>query len=958
MKKPALIVVAVLAIAVFFLFQRISLEESREKNKEHYQEGEESEEEERETGADKQLSMWFQAKAYPDPTDLSGKYQHAWEQYLELKNKTLSRAGRLFSSSNWTTLGPVTNIGGRILTIAVDPNNSNNLWAGSASGGIWKSTNAGSSWTPVATNLPVLGVSSIIIDPTNSNVIYAGTGEVYRADTSNIGFNVWKTRGTYGIGIIKSTNGGTSWTQVLTRTTSQLFAIQMLKFDPTNSNTVYACATDGLYRSTNNGTSWSKILDKIYVSDVAINPSNTDQIVAAIGNVTNADKGIYRTTNGSNASPTWVKITSGLPSFEGYIRLAQTGSSALYASIGVDGGTSSNELYQSSNFGLTWSAKSGSNHCSYQHWFAHDLAINPNNTDLLLIMGVNWYRYTSSTSSRTNVSTAGHADVHDIVFDPNVSNRVYVCHDGGISVSNNGGANFSTINNGLNATQFYASLGVSTSNANRMVGGLQDNNQVQYNGTSWNTISGGGGDGACCAIHPTNDNIILAGRDAKQIFRSTNGGSSYSSVTSWWGSAGDSRTAFVPPYAFSRSNPNVVYMATDNLHKSTNAGSSFSNNTLGSGTPTNFVEQIHKTGIALAVSPTDENKVYVSTSPFAQYDNDDDHIYVTGSPNVLKTTTGNTPFSSIKGSLPDRFIMDFAISSNSDDSVYVVLGGFGTSHVYLTPDGGTTWLSRGAGLPDVPFNAIVIDPVHQDYIYAGCDLGVYVSPDRGATWYDYNTGFYDATLVMDLQIDANNKLIAATHGKGVFRSDLYVHSLLPAVITDFNGTGYKEYNQLKWIVSQEQDVARYELERSTDGSSFARIGTVTARNSSVETSYIHNDYTTLFETYYRLKIIDNDGASKYSTIVFIRKKGLKSEFSVLGNPFAKEIVLKYKLSDSQKISVQLINESGALIRKEEYTATAGTGFYTIGGFEKMASGVYLLNIVSGTDHQVIKLLKK
>ncbi|MBK6937018.1 MAG: hypothetical protein IPH18_09170 [Chitinophagaceae bacterium] len=156
-----------------------------------------------------------------------------------------------------------------------------------------------------------MGVSSIIVDPANSNVIYAGTGEVYRVDSSNIGFNVWKCRGTYGIGIIKSTDGGTTWTQVMTKTTSQLFAIQMLKFDPTNSNTIYACATDGLYRSTNNGTSWSQILSKIYVSDVAINPTNTNQIVVGVGNMVNADKGIYRTTNGSNASPAWSKIAGG-----------------------------------------------------------------------------------------------------------------------------------------------------------------------------------------------------------------------------------------------------------------------------------------------------------------------------------------------------------------------------------------------------------------------------------------------------------------------------------------------------------------------------------------------------------------------------------------------------------------------------------------------------------------------
>lgn len=968
MKKPALICIAVLAITGYFLFHKSIFREQIKNEKEYLEEEEEGEEKEKKSGAAYQLSNWFQAKGYPNPENLSGKYQKAWEEYKEIKKKTQATfSARLNSVSNWTQLGYCidggTRIGGRIVCMAIDPNNTDNLWVGSASGGIWRSTDAGANWTPVPTNLPVLGVSAILVDPSNSNIIYAGTGEVYHTEVPVMGFNVWKTRGTYGIGIIKSTNGGATWSQVMTKVSSDLFAISEMAFQPGNSSTIYACATDGVYRSTNSGTSWSQVYAGINVRDIAINPSNTDQIVISVGNVTNSVKGIFRTTNGNNASPTWNQISAGLPgSFSGYIALDNVGSGMLAASIGIGSG---NEVYRSTDFGANWSVLSTSSHTSYQFWFAHTIGINPFFTDSLIYGGVSIYRHrTIATTGRTSISGL-HADHHDVKFDPVRRGTVYVCNDGGVYKSTNGGVSFAAINNGLNATQFYASLGVSRQTANRMVGGLQDNGQVVYNGTNWVTPSGGGGDGTACAVHPTNDNIMLACRDARAIKRSTDGGGSFSELAnSSWAFDGDSRTAFVAPIAFAPSNGNIVYQVSDNIHRSTNAGASFSNNSLGSTppypatTPNAYVEQRHKTGIALAVSHTNENKIYVSTSPFAQYDNDVNNIYVTGSPNVFKTTTPTTtPYTSIKGSLPDRFVMDFAISENSDDSVYVVLGGFGTSHVYLTPDGGATWISRGAGLPDVPFNAIVIDPVHEGYIYAGCDFGVYVSPDRGLTWYDYNTGFYDATLVMDLQIDANNKLIAATHGKGVFRSDLYIHSTLPAVLTDFGGTGYKEYNQLKWTVTQEQDVSRYELERSTDGSSFSNIATVTARNSPVETIYSHKDYTTLFEAYYRLKMVDEDGTTTYSTIVFIRKSGIKNEFNVLGNPFNSEIVLKYKLSGDQKISIQLFNAAGALVRKEEYAATAGTGIYTISGFQKIPTGVYWLNIESNGDRQVIKLMK-
>ena len=980
MKKPVILLLSAVLLTsiasyVIFRYEKPGTVINKENDKEEKSE----EEKELQSGAARQLNGWFQAKGYPNPENISAKYQKAWKEYEEIKKKSQTHfATRLTSASNWTSLGYCSNggtrIGGRVVCMAIDPNNTNNLWVGSASGGIWRSTNAGTTWTAVPTNLPVLGVSAIIVDPSNSNIIYAGTGEVYHTEVPVMGFNVWKTRGTYGIGVIKSTNGGTTWSQVMTKVPSDLFSIQSMAFQPGNSTTIYACATDGVYRSTNSGGAWSQIYSGINVRDIAINPSNTDQIVISVGNMTNATKGIFRTTNGNSATPTWTQITSGLPaSFQGYIKMDNVGSGELIASIGISSSTanSNREIYRSTDFGSTWAVVGGTtsgsttNHCSYQFWFAHTVAINPFDTDSLMFGGVNLYRYRRSTTVRV-AESGPHADQHDIKFDPVRRGTVYVCNDGGVYKSTDGGNNFTAINDGLNATQFYASLGVSKTNANRMVGGLQDNGQVVYNGTNWVAPTGAGGDGTACAVHPTNDNIMLACRDARAIKRSTNGGSSFGELAnSSWAFDGDSRTAFVAPIAFAPSNGNIVYQISDNIHRSTDAGASFSNNTLGAtppypaATPNAYVEQQHKTGIALAVSHTNENKIYVSTSPFAQADNDVNTIFINGNPNVFKTTTPTTtPYTSIKGSLPDRFVMDFAISTNNDDSVYVVLGGFGTSHVYLTPDGGATWISRGAGLPDVPFNAIVIDPINEGYIYAGCDFGVYVSPDRGATWYDYNTGFYDATLIMDLQIDANNKLIAATHGKGVFRSDLYQHTVLPATLTDFNGTGHTDYNQLKWTVSQEQNLSRYELERSIDGSSFARVATVTAQNQSSETTYTHNDITTLFETYYRLKIIDIDGSFTYSSIVFIRKTAAKNEFSVLGNPFGSEIVLQYKLSRDQKISVQLLNAAGSLLRKEEYAATAGTGMYTIGGFQYLTPGMYLLRVESGNDRQTIKLMKK
>ncbi len=918
-----------------------------------YEEEKEEEEEERfgpMSGADRQLGMWLQAKGYPDPTYLGDKYARAWQQYLQIKkNGSLSRG----NAANWTSIGPSTTIGGRIVCIAIDPNNVNNIWAGSASGGIWKSTDASATWTPVITNLPLLGVASILIDPNNSQIMYAGTGEVYRSGTEgNIGFNVWKARGTYGIGIIKSTDGGVTWSQIMTKSTSDLFAIQMMAFHPTTSTTLFACATDGLYRSTNSGSTWTKILNKTYVCDIAIDPGNPDRMAVAVGNLVDTDKGVYYTTNGTNATPTWT-LATGIPSFTGYIRLDNVGTT-MYAAVG---GTGGNEIYTSANFGQSWTAKTGSSHTGGQYWFAHDLDINPFATDSIICAGVNWYRYRNSTSTLTGVGTAGHDDVHDIEYDPVRRGYVYVACDGGVYRSIDGGGTFANRNNGLSATQFYASLAPHPTNANIIIGGLQDNNVVRYNGTTWTQYTGG--DGGPCA-YASNGAYLLASHDARNVYYSTNG----TTYTQRLANLGltyneDRRTGFMAPVAISKSNPQYAYAASDNLHISTNSGVSFARNTPAS--MTRPIEATYKTAIALAVSPSNFNKVYVSTSPFSQ--NNDNTITVNPPPNVLRSTNASNDasytFSSIKGSLPDRFVMDFAISENSDDSVYVAIGGFGTTHVYLTPDGGTTWIPRGTGLPDVPFNAILIDPTKPQVLYAGCDLGLYLSTDRGATWTDYNNGFWDATLIMDLQVDANNKLLAATHGKGVFRSDLY-SGTLPVTITSFSGVHQHGVNKLTWTTESERNLRQYELEKSLNGLDYTTIATVTPRNQSGTHTYDQNDVVNTNTTaiyYYRLKSVDLDGALTYSRTVALQVNG-KKNFSILNNPFGDQISVGMNLPVGGKLVINLYDNKGSLVRQKNYNAATGANTFILDDVSVLPKGTYVVEAVINRQRYSQQVLKK
>jgi len=352
--------------------------------------------------------------------------------------------------------------------------------------------------------------------------------------------------------------------------------------------------------------------------------------------------------------------------------------------------------------------------------------------------------------------------------------------------------------------------------------------------------------------------------------------------------------------------------------------------------------------------------LYISTSPFAQYDNDVNNLYVNTPPNLFKSTNGGASFTNIKSTLPDRFVMDFAISQVNDDSVWVVLGGFGTSHVYVTGNGGTTWTSKGLGLPDVPTNAIALDPLNPSVIYVGNDLGVYVSPDYGGTWYDFNRGMWDATQIMDLVLTSNRKIVAATHGKGVFVSDVFA-SNLPITLLNFSGSNQGKYNNLKWTTAFESNADHFELQRSFEGRDFVPVANVAAQNSATGASYSYNDDVSDIKTaeiiFYRLKLIDKDGSFEYSNVVSIRMP-LKSNFVVKGNPFHDIIRMQLTVPQKQNIQMNLYDEGGRLVASRSMMALAGINEFTWDNVQTLAAGNYVLDVRTMKERFSQKLRKQ
>ena len=260
------------------------------------------------------LSMQFlsEIRSFPDPDIPEDKFYRAFEY-----SKTMPQFDALNDSpTQWQSIGP-NNIGGRSLCMEFSPVDTATLFMGSASGGLWKSVTGGlgaNAWQRIETGYPSLAVSSIAIDSVNPNVMYIGTGENYGYQYSLNGVDVRVTRGMYGIGILKTTNGGTNWSKSLDWSYNNQRGVWRVLMNPKNRNTVYAATSEGVWKSINAGSSWFQVLNYQMVMDMEINPVDTSVLYISVGNLTNnvpnANVGIYKSTN---AGTSWVKLTGGLP---------------------------------------------------------------------------------------------------------------------------------------------------------------------------------------------------------------------------------------------------------------------------------------------------------------------------------------------------------------------------------------------------------------------------------------------------------------------------------------------------------------------------------------------------------------------------------------------------------------------------------------------------------------------
>lgn len=713
------------------------------------------------------------------------------EKYNKYQNAQKLSSVVSATTANWTFKGPSTSAGGyfgigRINCIAFHPTLANTFWVGTPAGGLWKTTDGGSTWSTNTDNLPVLGVSDIAIDPTNPNIMYLATGDGEGALSLANGEGDTKS-----IGVLKSTNGGTTWTAVLTASVSQNILIRRLIISPSNPQVLLAATSVGIYRTANGGVSWSLVSSTDWFMDLEFKPTDPNYVYAT----TFSSSGNAQIFTSTNNGVTWAQVTS----FTNYNRInvavSANSPSLVDALCSVATGTNANGfggLWFSSNSGASFSQYFFSNcsnnllkgtinasGCGGQGFYDLAYALNPTNANEIWLGGVNTWRSTDggSTFSINNYWTTNtvvpnvHADKHFITHHPLNTSFVYECNDGGLYGTNNGGASWFNATNGMGISQIYK-IGTSATVVDKVVCGLQDNSTKMFSGAIWSEHYATG-DGMESIIDYTNSNIQYVASYKGEIYKTINNGGTWAQIVQSGGTGVNSDGAWVTPYVMHPTNNSILLVGKAQVYQTTNGGSTWSQ----LGTLPGAIGNI----ISMAYAPSNPSVIYVATA--SQF---------------FKTINGGGTWTLMGTSGPR--ITYIAVDPTNPNRIWETNSGYvAGDKVWFSSNGGVSWTNFSGSLPNIPVNCIVYQNSTADGLYIGTDVGVYFRDASMADWIPYNTGLPNV-VVNELEISYNNnKLWAATFGRGLWNSNLYCATpSQPGVISGLNnmcaGVGATSYS--------------------------------------------------------------------------------------------------------------------------------------------------------------------
>ena len=721
---------------------------------------------------------------------LDAETRLAWHaEHLEMREQSAFQ-------SAWRFIGPEL-MSGRVTDIAVPNGKPFTFYVATASGGVWKTENEGTTWSAIFDDAPSASVGAITCCPTNPDTVWVGLGEsnIFRSSMS-------------GTGVYRSDDAGQTWQHMGLADTHHIGRIVVHPSDP---NIVYVAASGheyttneerGIYKSLDGGKTWKKQLyidSHIGAIDLVMKPDDPNTLFAAMWNRTRhswsdpmpgPDDGVFRSTDGGE---TWTQLTEGMPPVAetGRIGLAISASNPNVVYALIDNHESAREaeegerdaygrqranvikgaqVYRSADGGETWELQNTEDRLMSRlfatyGWVFGQIRVDPNDENTIYTMGVPLLKSTDGGKSFERLGFRGlHSDHHAMWINPDNSNHIINGNDGGINLSYDGGATWKNLEN-LPVVQFY-NVEVDNANPFRVYGSIQDNNSWRGPSnyrpgrspfTAWERVPGG--EASTMAVDPLDENTFYSEGFYGAIQRSTLEPRQTKSIRPRAAEGEPAlRGQWLAPFILSPHNSRVVYHGMNCVFRSMDQGETWTkiSDDLTFNDPEKQGNISYATLTALSESPKKFGVLYAGS--------DDGRLHVT-------QDSGQT-WSEINNGVPYQWISRVVASKFDEGTVYLTQNGKRDNdfqvYVYRSNDYGQTWQDIAEGIPGGPVNVIYEDPFYKGLLYVGTDMGVYVSLDDGNTWETLGTEL-PITFVHDLALQERDKvLVAATHGRGMF----------------------------------------------------------------------------------------------------------------------------------------------------------------------------------------------
>lgn len=733
--------------------------------------------------------------------------QKAFQQQKALAGKSP------YKSIQWRNVGP-DNISGRVSEVLGVPGNKNIIWASFATGGFWKTEDAGKSWKPLFDNEGTLSVGSFDVSKSNPNIIYLGSGEanIFRASLP-------------GMGVYKSEDGGKSWKHIGLENTS---TISRVIIHPSNPNHVYVAASGnewsnskerGLYETTDGGKSWKRLIndDPNGVIDLVMHPTDPKTMYASTWNrirlrwsdPTPQDGDfIWKTTDGGK---TWNKLTNGLPQtkFTGRVGIALSRSNPNILYVYVDNHTPKREPkageldpygrpIQVIPFGVqVWrSDDAGQNFAKVSTeddklerfagtygWVFGQIRVDPTNPEVVYIMGVPIAKSTDGGKTFNMMrpergSERNHGDHHALWIDHTDPNYLINGNDGGVVVSYDGGKNLNNFFDVIPTTQFY-NITYDMNTPYNVIGSVQD--EGSFMASVKNTFGSKdpsiqqwrdapGGEGTIHAVDPSNPSLVYSSTFYGRLTRSTVFKDSIASKNIFPKKADDEEVHRGEWLAYTLLSPHdnkTLYHGFQYLFKSTDQGETWKR--ISGDLTYNDVSRMGRTPYAInhqAITAIDESPI---TKGVLYVGTDDGRVWA--------TMNDGGAWTEITKGLPERVHVSRLVASKYDaGTVYITMSDRREDNIkpylFRSTDHGKTWTALTTDLPASPVNVVREDPRNANILYCGTDLGVYVSKDKGKSWQSIQGNLPATVSVNDLFVHPRDyNLVIGTYGRGVWVLD-------------------------------------------------------------------------------------------------------------------------------------------------------------------------------------------